>query len=589
MKKYVNHIKNTLILLLTVVFAACGTPSFGVVGQISGGDLSVSGNGGVPGCNNYEVGGKLENSAGDVGESGAAGNLNEAGVGSEISSGNEAGASNSPEIVYDWRTDDRMLGWYEPDSFHSKAVDSPWGDLYVKDVGTGLTIDSGVSLNGKPVWKINKTTGGVLATTAIPIYKQPVHLFIIAKSIGTNQHVNDVLIASSDGGVGQIVYGDSTHFGAFGGGLVQMPAETTSYHLIEFYFHGNYSYYSVDNSVYVRSDIGTGGDWGGFTIGALPSGTYRGDWEIAGFVFYEGQAGKQFRQGFTNYVKSQWGLNLPDAPKDFTVNAPIPTLWNSGAPWDAIIDPFTQSNGSNFATGPSETVAGNIFELANSDTWQPATSFWDSYAQQTDSVSLDPVGTQGSLLGSLANKLQLAWNRPLVAVPCAKSASYLIGTSASKPASSWARTFPRNHHLRNSLYWSSVYRAREIIRLGGTIRLIFIYQGESEAQYSDPAVRAFWPETLHSLIRLWCSDVGIKNPYDHPEDHTTITVIVRIAPRASPGWTDFRDNVITKIPQNANQVLVDAPDGPYEPDRIHLNSIAQNALGKIIATAALRQ
>lgn len=91
----------------------------------------------------------------------------------------------------------------------------------------------------------------------------------------------------------------------------------------------------------------------------------------------------------------------------------------------------------------------------------------DSLANQTDAVSEDPLAN-GSVWPLIATSLS-ANNRKTIFVPCAKGG---VGISSWQPGA--------DHEDRTTLYGSMIYRAKYIRNLGGTLRGVLWWQGETD-------------------------------------------------------------------------------------------------------------
>lgn len=517
---------------------------------------------------------------------------------------NYPGASNPSEAnvlgyfgsFYSLLADPQLLSFFEPETgIVDQATHGAYGNLTT--IGGAIPISG--SFDGLPAYRIaakSGTTGYYKTATNTLQLQMPMHVFFIARSIGSPASGDGLLSSGSNFGAGAIRYNAPSQMTMYGGGSLNMAATTASWNLYECYFHSNKSWYSVNGGAWVTGDITVNGALTGLVLGNMTNGSAPSDCDVLGAYMLEGQPSEAYRASMLARLKARLPttLTLPAALPAFPdLTLAAPGVFNASNPWDAAICIFSQSNFSNYATDNVSAAWGaNSFILRNDNTWaaggNPATGFqWDSGNQQTDVVGVDTAaGANGSLAGALINAMAAASGRPTVGVPNALGASAVVAGVGSNQDHYWGREAQRGNHQRNSLYWSSVFRAKQVLAWGGTIRRLVVYQGESEANSADAVARAAWPATMHGLIRQWCADVGIPNPYDNLGITTCKTVIVRVAGNASPTWTDFRTNVVPTIPLNANQVMVDAPvAGPFEGDGIHLRSAPLDTLGALIAAA----
>jgi hypothetical protein len=490
--------------------------------------------------------------------------------------------------TYNLLTDPAILSMYEPDN----GLGSLAGiDGTLASVGTAVPV--GGSFDGHKAYQIAAKSGttGYLKSAGSTLLKMPLHVFVIGR-FGAAATINTVMCSSWAGGVGYMGWWDSTHITVSGGSNPVVATTPNSFHLYEIYFHSNFTFVSVDGGAFVKINIGTGGDWGGTQFGIGFGAVNPTDCDILAFLKVEGLASESLRTAAYARYKAMFPttLTLPASPPAiFSTLTTTPSALFDPTIADGVVG-LGQSNICAFATDNSSAAwAAGTFQLGKDNVWKaggdPAVAFnWDSPSAQTDTVSLNSNGARGNLMGALVNAMKVASGRNTVAIGCALSASAIVVGAASAPNLDWNRNVPRGNNQRNSLYWSSVFRAKEFIRWGGTIKKIVWYQGETEAQNASSVIRAAWPAAVHAFIRQWCADVGIPNPYDNVGGICK-TVIVRIAPNAASNWTDFRTNVVPTIPQNANQVLVDAPNGPFEVDNIHLRSAPLDTLGALIAAA----
>lgn len=510
----------------------------------------------------------------------------------------DASATVDATPAYALLEDPRALAIFEPDNgLSDRAFHSQWGNLVAQ--GTAVPITG--SFDGIPAWQIRakSATTGYLKTATAPSTATrihgAVHMYMVVRSAGSPA-INNVLASSDGNGNCNVAWWTGTQYAIQAGGSVQFTTTPSSWHLIEVYWHSNFTYYSVDGGAYTKINPSTSCIWGGLVLGAITGGTQASDCDILGIYLFDGQQSETARAALWARLRSRFPttLTLPASPPAaFSLATAAPAAWDYTQPWDAVIV-LGQSNASDYAFDNSSAAwAAGTYTLTNASAWtaggDPAVAFqWDNPANQTDIVSLDPVSMRGALAGALANALHTSWSRPTVLVPCAMTASAIVAGAASDPQHDWGREIPRGGHKRNSLYWSAVARALEVIRWGGTIRAVVWYQGESEALNASSGIRAAWPAAVQSLIDSFWQDIGLPNPRLNVGDRTRTTVIVRIAGNASSTWTDFRTNVIPTITQNANQKLVDAPvAGPFEVDGVHLRSAPLDTLGGLIATAIL--
>lgn len=143
---------------------------------------------------------------------------------------------------------------------------------------------------------------------------------------------------------------------------------------------------------------------------------------------------------------------------------------------------------------PTFLHASSVWVYTNAATWQnPAQEPVDSAAGQVDAISIDAnAGASPSL--AFGDRLTELRGQPIVLVPCA-----LGGTPISWHRRDWRRT---------SLYGSCLARAREAAQ-NGTIKGVFWYQGESDAQES--ALAALYGHALSELIAAWRADLALPD------------------------------------------------------------------------------
>jgi hypothetical protein len=497
-------------------------------------------------------------------------------------------------VGYNLFNEPQALAIHEPSSgLANLATAGVWGALSA--VGSAVPI--GGSFDGLPAYQIAAKTGttGYLKSALSGQWKQPVHMVIVCRW-GAAATINTSIVASATaGGAANLVWWSGTQI-AINGGAVQVTTTPAAFHVYEIYYHSNFTFISIDGGAYVKINGGVGGDWAGLILGASTAGANPTDGDVLGVYLLEGVPTLTYRQAIRNRLKANFPTILAAVPSTVQAMFSLDTVTPS-----ALFDPTTadgvviggQSNASNFGTdNASAAWAAGTFLLGNDNVWKvggdPAVAFqYDSATNQTDTVSLDPVSSRGAFAGALVNAMRAASGRNTVCIAGPISASSVVVGAASNPQLDWNRNIPRGNNQRNSLYWSLVYRIREAVRWGITIRKIVWYSGETEATNPNPAIRAAFPAQLIALLRNLCADAGIPFPPDHPGDTTCKIVVVRIAPNADPNSTDFRNNVMPTIPGlvgNVNIVMVDAPNGPFS-DGIHLLSAPLDTLGALAAAA----
>jgi Carbohydrate esterase, sialic acid-specific acetylesterase len=526
--------------------------------------------------------------------------------GTSVEAGDISAAPNSDpatrghaaELAYEFNTDPRIVAGHEPDHGFADLtpIAPPWGSL----IETGGPVSIGGVLDGHAVYQFSKTTGGVLTSANQAVMESGIHLFVVARWTGTPA-IGDALLGSARGdptvgeasGVADLRFLSTTQGVADGGQSIAFVTRPFAFTLYEIYYHSKYSRVSVDGGPYFTGSLGSGSWFSGIELGGFWGGQ-RSDSEVAFVLVYEGQAPARFKRGLYGYLGAKFpSLDLAAGPPPvFSLDTTAPALWDATKPWNAVIV-LGQSNASNYASGSTATWQPGTFLFGNDQTWKLGLPQWDSFIGQTDSVSLDPTGTVGGLAGSFANSLQSAWGIPTVLVPCSLSASFIVpGTYPTAPMRSWDREYPRGQHLRDSLYWSAVNRALQVIKWGGTIKALVWYQGNSEAFNADPAIRSQWPARTQATLDSFWSDIGQPNPR-LTGDPSRKTIVVGIEQNAAssaayPWYDDFRLNVQPSIQRSANQIFVTPPAGPFEADQIHLVNTALDFLGgTTIANAIL--
>lgn len=504
-------------------------------------------------------------------------------------------AGTSWPSAYNLLADPTLLAVHEPDSgLADLAVNGVWGAFTT--VGSAVPITG--SFDGLPAYQLRPKSGTtghyetILPAGATNLWKQPSTLFIAGR-FGVASTVNGSMGGGNSGFY--LAFDDATH--VLVNGTNHVATTPYSFHVYEIIIQTAFSYISIDGGAYAQINPTAGGTFSGCALGARTGSTQTSDCDVLGIYVVEGQVSDQLRGAIYARIKARHPTTFT-LPGAITSAAPaLATANPSGlfnpATADAIVI-LGQSNAMNAATDNSSAawIAGT-YQLGADYVWRaggdPAAGFnWLASNNQVDAVNATPFGGTGNLAGALANGLKTSTGRSQVIIGCAQSASAVVPGNGGSVTLSWERNMIRGNNLRDSLYWSSVYRAKEALRWGMTIRRIVWYQGNTEAINPTLAIRQAWPATVHAFIRQWCSDVGIPNPYDNLGSSTCKTVIMQLEPSTGPpaSFTDFRTNIQPLIPQNANQVFVLNPSvGPYEADGQHLRSAPLDIIGAAIAAA----
>jgi hypothetical protein len=237
-----------------------------------------------------------------------------------------------------------------------------------------------------------------------------------------------------------------------------------------------------------------------------------------------------------------------------------------------------QSQNSNYTSAGSLTFTSGILELGNDNVYKAAVSKYDDPTNQTDLISLEnpaALKSYGNAI-AMANQIAAASGRPLVIVPC------MLGGSGIVPPQSggvlwaiWDPAFPRGFGLRNSLMGSMVARTQDAIARGGKFRYLWWDQGQAEA-ISDLAHVNAWVSKTDSALSYFYARTGL------PE--RTIFAQMAVTPHGS-NWAAAR--AAQPGLASASRIMVSEPDGPYEPDGLHDGPAAADALGGLVAGAAL--
>ncbi|USQ97112.1 sialate O-acetylesterase [Caulobacter sp. RL271] len=213
---------------------------------------------------------------------------------------------------------------------------------------------------------------------------------------------------------------------------------------------------------------------------------------------------------------------------------------------------------------PEERVADPAIRLYGNDgVTRPALDPLDDPTGQVDAVSTDVQAAVGPGL-FFARTLRGLNGRPILMVPCAKGGSSI---GQWKPGEG-----------RDTLYGSCLARVREV---GGKVRGILWYQGESDAGRADSA--AGWRESFEALVARFRGDLKTKR---------LPLVLVQLAnppspevsaPRTYPSWAAIQ--AVQAGPMPACVAMVSAQGLPLKADTLHLTTAGQRELGGKLAEA----
>jgi hypothetical protein len=211
-----------------------------------------------------------------------------------------------------------------------------------------------------------------------------------------------------------------------------------------------------------------------------------------------------------------------------------------------------------------ERVADPAIQLYGNDgVTRVALDPLDDPKDQVDAVSGDVQAAVGPGL-FFARTLRGLNGRPILLVPCAKGGSSI---GQWKPGGG-----------RDTLYGSCLARARQV---GGKVRGILWYQGESDAGRADAADG--WRASFGALIDQFRADLGGKRlPIvlvqlaDPPSPEV-------MAPRTFPSWAAIQAAQAGPMP--ACVAMVSAQGLPLKSDTLHLTTAGQRVLGGKLAPA----
>jgi hypothetical protein len=218
---------------------------------------------------------------------------------------------------------------------------------------------------------------------------------------------------------------------------------------------------------------------------------------------------------------------------------------------------------------PEERVADPAIRLYGNDgVTRPALDPLDDPSGQVDAVSTDVQAAVGPGL-FFARTLRGLNGRPILLIPCAKGGSSI---------GQWKPNEGKPGGDRDTLYGSCLARVREV---GGKVRGILWYQGESDAGRADAA--SGWRESFEALVDRFRSDLGSKRlPIvlvqlaDPPSPEVS-------APRTYPSWAAIQ--AVQAGPMPACVAMVPAQGLPLKADTLHLTTAGQRALGGKLAVA----
>ena len=482
---------------------------------------------------------------------------------------------------YNFASDPRLIARYRAQDGLADLTNNPAG--FGALVPTAGAVATAVGIDGRTCWQLRSASGGYFLTALTTRYETPCHVFLIAKAAAGSAASQLWLQAQSGASLTSVLaYSSAAAMGVFAASnttFACVPGNPTFYNLYE---HGGVSQVSVNGAAY-SSIAAVGGGFGiltGMCIGALSTGTNRGNLDVYEIIVYQGQAIAQFMAQLTAYVRATYpsiGV-AANPPAVFSVNqTSLGGLF--AAPFDFVLI-GGQSNNANYATTPTTIAGANTFQLGNDNTIAALAQLYDDPTNQINTVSVDAVvGKAGGNFTSFANAYVTASGRPLVGVPCALSGSTMSLQSPPLNSSSWNQRAARGFRLRDSLYGSMLARAQNMLALGGTFRALWWYQGENEAVNGGAPLADFSAFTLEFFASFF-ADLG------QPQRVLIQTIANTVAGASAPNLAAVQA-AQAGFALAGQRIVLPPSNGPYEADNIHLAAAACNAVGAGAAAAAI--